>query len=103
MKQESTLVNRIGNNIDVAREAAEAKKSAKQVASGDKPDIPMLLFLSEKKLDGSNELWKQIAYDYAEGLNFVSFVELDCGHYIFHYEPERIAEEIKAFLNDLNQ
>ena len=41
MKQESTLVNRIGNNIDVAREAAEAKKSAKLVASGDKPDIKM--------------------------------------------------------------
>ncbi len=97
------LVNRIGNNIDVAMEASDAKVSAELVAAGGKPDIPMLLFLSEKKLDGSNELWKQIAYDYVEGLNSVSFVELDCGHYIFHYEPERIAEEIKAFLNDLNQ
>lgn len=94
------LVNRIGNNIDVAKEAAEAKKSAELVASGDKPDIPMLLFLSEKKLDGSNELWKRIAYDYAEDLDLVSFVELDCGHYIFHYEPERIKEEINVFLQD---
>jgi pimeloyl-ACP methyl ester carboxylesterase len=95
------LVNRIGNNIDVAKEASAAKDSAEQVASGDKPDIPMLLFLSEKKLDGSNELWKGIAYDYAEDLNYVSFSELNCGHYIFYYEPERIAEEIKAFLQDL--
>ena len=94
------LVNRIGNNIDVAREAAEAKKSAKLVASGDKPDIPMLLFLSEKKLDGSTELWKRMAYDYAEDLDLVSFVELDCGHYIFYYEPELIKEEINAFLHD---
>ncbi|SCW26484.1 hypothetical protein SAMN02910456_00090 [Ruminococcaceae bacterium YRB3002] len=60
----------------------------------------MLLFLSEKKLDGSNELWKQIAFGYAEGLSSVSFVELDCGHYIFHFEPERIAEEIDSFLLD---
>ena len=82
-------------------EASEAKKSAELVASGDKPDIPMFLFLSEKKLDGSRELWKKAAYDYAEGLNSVSFIELNCGHYIFHYEPERITEEINAFLRDL--
>ena len=94
------LVNRIANNIDVANEASEAKTSAELVASGDKPDIPILLFLSEKKLDGSNELWKQIAFGYAEGLSSVSFVELDCGHYIFHFEPERIAEEIESFLLD---
>ena len=96
------LVNRIANNIDVAKEASGAKESAKLVASGDKPDIPMLLFLSEKKLDGSRELWKETAYNYAEGLNFVSFVELDCGHYIFHFESERIVKEIKAYLHDLD-
>ena len=96
------LVNRIGNNINVAKEAAAAKESAELVSSGSKPDIPMLLFLSEKKLNGSNELWKEIAYDYADGLSYVSFVELDCGHYIFHYEPEKITEEINAFLLDLD-
>ena len=96
------LVNRIGNNIDVAMEASAAKENAALVASGDKPDVPMLLFLSEKKLDGSNELWKNIAYDYADDLSSVVFVELDCGHYIHHYEPEKIAEEIKAFIQDLD-
>ena len=93
-------MNRIGNNIDVAKEASDAKESAALVASGKKPDIPVLLFLSEKKLDGSRELWKKVAYDYAEGLNSVSVVELDCGHYIFHYEPEKITEGIRAFLNE---
>ena len=96
------LVNRVANNIDVAEEASEAKDSAAIVASGIKPDVPMLLFVSEKKLDGSNELWKQIAYDYADGLDSVTFVELDCGHYIFHYEPEKISEEIDAFLQNLD-
>ena len=95
------LVNRTGNNIDVAKEASAAKESAQLVASGDKPDIPMLLFLSEKKLDGSRELWKKVAYDYAEGLNNITIVELDCGHYIFHYKSELIAEEIDVFLKDL--
>ena len=96
------LVNRVANNIDVAEEASEAKDSARVVTSGIKPNVPMLLFVSEKKLDGSNELWKQIAYDYADGLDSVTFVELDCGHYIFHYEPEKISEEIDAFLQNLD-
>ena len=96
------LVNRVANNIDVAEEASEAKDSARVVTSGIKPNVPMLLFVSEKKLDGSNELWKQIAYDYADGLDSVTFVELDCGHYIFHYEPEKISEEINAFLQNLD-
>ena len=94
------LVNRIANNIDVAKEASDAKENASLVASGGKPDIPMLLFISEKKLDGSRDLWKKVAYDYAEGLNSVSVVKLDCGHYIFHYEPEKITKEIKVFLHN---
>ena len=105
-KEEQTylaLVNRIANNIDVAKEASDAKNNAALVASGGKPDIPMLLFLSEKKLNGSRDLWKKVAYDYAEGLSSVSVVKLDCGHYIFHYEPEKIIKEIKAFLHDLDQ
>ena len=96
-------MNRIANNIDVAKEASDAKNNAALVASGGKPDIPMLLFLSEKKLNGSRDLWKKVAYDYAEGLSSVSVVKLDCGHYIFHYEPEKIIKEIKAFLHDLDQ
>ena len=96
------LLNRIGNNINVANEASKAKENAEVVSSGIKPNIPMLLFLSEKKLDGSNELWKKIAYDYVNDLNSVSCVELDCGHYIFHFEPDRITEEIDIFLQDLN-
>ncbi|MBO4781166.1 MAG: alpha/beta hydrolase [Lachnospiraceae bacterium] len=102
-KEEQTyiaLVNRIANNIDVAKEASDAKNSAALVASGGKPDIPMLLFISEKKLDGSRDLWKKVAYDYAKGLNSVSVVKLDCGHYIFHYEPEKITKEIKVFLHN---
>lgn len=97
------LVNRIGNNIDVAKEASAAKDSAALVASGDKPDIPMLLFLSEKKLDGSNELWKKVACDYAEGLDAVQFVELDCGHYVHHFEYERISKDIKEFIEGLGK
>ena len=96
------LLNRIGNNIDVANEASKAKENAEVVSSGIKPNIPMLLFLSEKKLDGSNELWKKVSFNYTEDLNYVCYVELDCGHYIFHFETDRITEEINIFLQDLN-
>ena len=39
---------------------------------------------------------EKVAYDYVEDLNSVSVVELNCGHYIFHFEPEKITEEIKC-------
>ena len=103
MKDIESLFDKVTSfkNEDEKAAAEAAQESAALVASGKKPDIPVLLFLSEKKLDGSRELWKKVAYDYAEDLNSVSVVELDCGHYIFHYEPEKITEEIKAFLNEL--
>ena len=38
--------------------------------------------------------------DYINDLDSVTVIQLDCDHYIFHYEPERIAEEIKSiFIN----
>ena len=97
-KQYVALGNRLYNNIDVAKEAEEAKTNAKIVSSSEKANIPMLLFLSEKKLAGNQELWKKTAYDYINNLDSVTVIQLACDHYIFHYEPERIAEEIKTFI-----
>lgn len=96
------LGNRLYDNIDVANEAKEAKENAKIVSSSEKANIPMLLFLSEKELDGKKELWKKTAYDYINDLDSVTVIQLNCDHYIFHYEPERIAEEIKAFIKNTN-
>ena len=51
--------------------------------------------------DGSNELWKKVACDYAEGLDAVQFVELDCGHYVHHFEYERISKRISKDMKEL--
>lgn len=100
-KQYVALGNRLYNNIDVAKEAEEAKANARIISSSEKANIPMLIFLSEKKLAGRKDLWKKTAYDYIKDLDSVTVIQLACDHYIFHYEPERIAEEIKLFIKHL--
>ena len=100
-KQYVALGNRLYNNIDVAKEAEEAKSNARIISSSEKANIPMLIFLSEKKLAGSKDLWKKTAYDYIKDLDSVTVIQLACDHYIFHYESERIAKEIKIFIKHL--
>ncbi len=94
----TALGNKLYNNIDVANEAKEAKANAKIVSASEKANIPMLIFLSDKKLDGKKNLWKKTAWDYINTLDSVTTIQLNCDHYIFHYEPEQIAKEIKTFL-----
>ena len=44
---------------------------------------------------------EKTTYDYINNLDSVTVIQLACDHYIFHYEPERIAEEIKLFIKHL--
>ena len=41
------------------------------------------------------------AIDYIKDLDSVTVIQLACDHYIFHYESERIAKEIKIFIKHL--
>ena len=71
------------------------------INSQPKPDVPMLMFVS----DGSGgtgvdkETWRRYQRDYASDLTNVTIIELDCGHMIHHFESEKIGESIKEFIN----
>lgn len=86
------------------REAMTIKDSAKKVAAGDRPDIRSLLFIS----DGSGGTgfseadWRRIPREYFGGADSI-FIELDCPHYVHDHEYERIAGEIKKFLEDKSE
>lgn len=86
---------------DMVNEALCVKDNAKQVARGGVPNVPYLLFCS----DGSGgtgftrEDWRAIQAGFAETCNDARIVYLDCGHYVHDFEYERIAAEIKDFLD----
>lgn len=86
---------------DMVNEALCAKENAKTVAAGGTPQVPFLLFCSDGS-DGtgfSKEDWRAIQAGFAAGCPDAQLIELDCGHYVHDMEYQRIAAEIRDFLN----
>ncbi len=96
------LFNRKYMNIDIAREYESIHESAALVGSTPKPDVPMLLFVS----DGTGgtgmdtATWRSVVRNYANDMSNVTIIELDCSHYLHHYESEKMSEVIDDFLQE---
>ena len=87
-------------NIDVINEGNSIPDACKKIDSRPAPDIPTLMFISNgTETDCSN--WISAQKDYAAGLTNAKTVEFDCGHYVHDHEPDKIAAEMKEFINSL--
>ena len=86
---------------DMVNETQCIKDSAKMVAQGQMPNVPFLLFCSDGSggTGFSQEDWRAIQNGFAAQCADARIIELDCGHYVHDFEYERIAAEIKDFLN----
>ena len=86
---------------DMVNEALCVKDNAETVAGGGIPQVPFLLFCSDGSGGAgfSKEDWRAIQAGFAAECGDARVIELDCGHYIHDFEYERIAAEIKDFLN----
>ena len=86
--------------VSMINEMKAVKENAKKVESMGVPQVPMLLFLS----DGSGgtgfdkETWRRIPKEYLSQVEDGAHIELDCPHYIHDYEYERIAGDMRVFL-----
>ena len=102
VKTYAALFNRNYMNVDIAREGEAINESAVLVASKGKPNVPMLLFVSDGTGGTGMDIvtWRGIVHDYTDDLPNATVIELDCSHYIHHYEAERISEEIDCFLQE---
>ena len=91
-------------NKTVENEKLHIAGAIDMINSGTKPDVPMLMFIS----DGSGgtgmdtDTWRKYQREYASGLTDVSIIELDCGHMIHHFEPEQISEDMRVFIEGLD-
>ncbi|MBQ7491328.1 MAG: alpha/beta hydrolase [Clostridia bacterium] len=84
-------------NDTVLREHLAIPDVIKEINSAPKPDVPTLLILS------TASGWEDLPEAYASGLTNATLVWLDCGHYVHHFEPERISMEMRAFMEALNR
>ena len=69
-----------------------------------KPEVPMLLFISDgKELQmESPESWIQLQKEYVADNEEGTYIELDCGHFMHNIEYKRISEEMKAYIESLD-
>ena len=85
-------------NVDIINEGRAITEAVEIIDSKPKPDVPMIMFISDgKETKGSD--WVGNHYAYAEELTNAKVIELGCGHYVHYFEPERIASEIRAFID----
>ena len=84
-------------NIDVINEGLSITEAVREIDSKPKPDVPMIMFLSDgKEVKGTN--WIENHYDYVSDLTDAKVIELGCGHYVHNFKQDRIAEEIREFI-----
>lgn len=91
-------------NDDVISEGDYTDEACDKIRSQDMPGIPMLLFVS----DGSGgtgidkDSWRGIAKEFASKCQAAQIVELDCPHYVHNYETDCIEEEMRSFVETLD-
>lgn len=92
------------SNKTVENEKLHIAGTVDMINSRTKPNVPMLMFIS----DGSGgtgmdkDIWRKYQRDYASELTEVSIIELDCGHMIHHFKPEQISEDMREFIERLD-
>ena len=91
---------KIAVNDDVINEGLAIPDAVKKIDGAPKPDIPMLMFVSDGKETGI-EKWSDIQKEYASELSNATVIELDCGHYVHNYKQEQISEKMKEFIGNI--
>lgn len=83
-------------------EVQQIKASAAKVLKNGKVNLPVLNFSSNGSGTGWDEdQWRRFQRNYIESCANGTLIELDCSHYIHDIEYDKIAKEIKAFIESL--
>jgi pimeloyl-ACP methyl ester carboxylesterase len=91
---------KIAVNDAVINEGFAIPGAVEKIDGVPKPDIPMLMYVSDGKETGI-EKWVDIQKEYASELSNATAIELDCGHYVHNYKQEQISKEMKEFINKI--
>ncbi len=98
-KQYTALVCRNMANDTVCREDEAIDGVCEEINAAALPDTPTLQFISTRNSD--YEKWKIFHQELVDAAAYGKLVELDCGHYLHQFESERIATEMREFIDNL--
>ncbi|MBQ1492111.1 MAG: alpha/beta hydrolase [Blautia sp.] len=97
-KELLSLRKRNAMNPCYVKEARAVLENARMVDSQGIVDCPALLFVSDGKQVSAG--WQEHQKNAAAQMK-AKLVFLNCGHYIHYYESERISQEIRSFVKNL--
>lgn len=98
-KQVKYLTNRNMMNISILNEGTSLYSNAKKVGMQSIKDKPMWLFISDGK-QTTGDIWVKNKEKFAEETG-AKLDQLKCGHMVFWYEYNYIAEKSKEYLKSL--
>lgn len=97
-QQEKYLINKMTLNKMIYKEATDILESAKSVKNAGVPSTPMLLFVSDGKVQKG---WIDYYKQYIELAPNAKMVQLNCGHMMHNYCAEEITSTAKEFIKEL--
>ena len=87
-------------NTCIINEGLAVPDAVTEIDSNPKPDVPMLMFVSDGRETGVKN-WKDIQNEYSSDLTNAEVIELDCGHYVHNFKQDKIAGKITEFVEAL--
>ena len=99
IKQYTALVCKNLANDTVCRENDAIGRVCEEINDAALPSTPTLQFISTQ--NSNYDYWKSTHQELVDSATFGKLIELDCGHYLHQFESERIAEETKTFIDEL--
>lgn len=89
-------------NKNVRNEGKYILEAIDIINSRPKPDVPMLMFISDGSETGGED-WINAQKDYASGLTDAQTVGLDCGHMVHRFRQEQINRDMREFIESLDR
>ncbi|MBR6402478.1 MAG: alpha/beta hydrolase [Eubacterium sp.] len=102
MKMEHAIQCKTLSNKTIINELSHIDAACDMINEKPLPTVPTLQFVAMQKRTAEEvEAWKATHQELVSASSNGKLVELDCTHYVYRFEKDRIVQEINAFLETL--
>ena len=97
-KMELAIACRQGTNKNKISEHEHLVEALDEIVSMPLPTVPTIQYIA---MHDSDPIWESGHQDLVDASENGKLIKLDCGHYVYWYEPDRIVKDIKEFIKTL--
>ena len=101
-KMQHAIENKIEMNDNVISEMKQAVDACDEIAGKPLPSVPTIQFISKTASDAYPDEWVGGHGALVDASTNGKLIELNCDHYVYMFEQDRIVKEIGEFLKELD-